>query len=376
MDCPELSVPAQTVCLWCKRIARQGAHGIREGERRGRPPRIAHEVRPQLIAPACEVRKPEEWVARSSTRLRGRAVAGVVVGQISRSHVQRIPRAGDIRAHRVQRWLHVQTGLSREGRRTRQGAPCVSASKHRTQRHRRISKRCRVERRRRDAELLLEPVMELAFGHREFGHDVVGREVRVQALIDKALDLGDKSGRIAPGKVLICNADDFGDKYPHPAFERPAGKAMAVTAHETVDQAEQMPQTVRADLHRGHAAARRLEVLAHPFVVDGAFIEPCMKNETTLGQIAIVSKAGCADDEFAVLVEALRDATADRKVVTLPRRCLCIDRCRKNLPGHDGHFVADARHAAGLTGGRVEREAVAIRRRSCFVTKATEALPP
>ena len=44
---------AQTVCLWRRRIAQQGAQGIREGERSGRPPRITHEARLRLIAGCC-----------------------------------------------------------------------------------------------------------------------------------------------------------------------------------------------------------------------------------------------------------------------------------------------------------------------------------
>nr|WP_231748342.1 helix-turn-helix domain-containing protein [Burkholderia sp. ABCPW 14] len=53
----ELGVSVQTVCLWRKRIARQGVQGIREGERSGRPPRITHEARLQLIALACGLRR-------------------------------------------------------------------------------------------------------------------------------------------------------------------------------------------------------------------------------------------------------------------------------------------------------------------------------
>jgi len=46
----ELGVSVQTVCLWRKRISRQGVEGIREGERSGRPARITQETRLQLIA--------------------------------------------------------------------------------------------------------------------------------------------------------------------------------------------------------------------------------------------------------------------------------------------------------------------------------------
>ncbi|KVP34956.1 transposase [Burkholderia ubonensis] len=110
----ELGVSVQTVCLWRKRIARQGVQGIREGERSGRPPRITHEARLQLIALACETQEPGGRVTPTLVEIAARAVERGVVEQISRSHVQRILQAGDVRPHRVQQWLHSPDPAFRE----------------------------------------------------------------------------------------------------------------------------------------------------------------------------------------------------------------------------------------------------------------------
>ena len=110
----ELGVSVQTVCLWRKRIAQQGAQGIREGERSGRPPRITHEARLQLIALACETQEPEGRVTPTLDEIAARAVERGVVEQISRSHVQRILQAGDVRPHRVRQWLHSPDPAFRE----------------------------------------------------------------------------------------------------------------------------------------------------------------------------------------------------------------------------------------------------------------------
>ena len=104
----------QTVCLWRKRIAQQGAQGIREGERSGCPPRVTHEARLQLIALACETQEPEGRVTPTLDEIAARAVERGVVEQISRSHVQRILQAGDVRPHRVQQWLHSPDPAFRE----------------------------------------------------------------------------------------------------------------------------------------------------------------------------------------------------------------------------------------------------------------------
>ena len=75
----ELGVWVKTVCLWRKRIAQQGAQGIREGERSGRPPRITHEARLQLIALACETQEPEGRVTSTLDEIAARAVERGVV---------------------------------------------------------------------------------------------------------------------------------------------------------------------------------------------------------------------------------------------------------------------------------------------------------
>jgi transposase len=110
----ELGVSVQTVSTWRKRIARQGVQGIREGERSGRPPRITHEARLQLIALACEAQEPQGRLTPTLDEIAARAVERGVVEQISRSHVQRILQAGDVRPHRVQQWLHSPDPAFRE----------------------------------------------------------------------------------------------------------------------------------------------------------------------------------------------------------------------------------------------------------------------
>jgi transposase len=96
----ELGVSVQTVCAWRKRIAQHGAQGIREGERSGRLPRITQEARLQLIALACEAQEAGGRVTPTLDEIVVRAVQRGVVAQISRSHVQRILQAGDVRPHR------------------------------------------------------------------------------------------------------------------------------------------------------------------------------------------------------------------------------------------------------------------------------------
>ncbi len=109
-----MDVSVQTVCLWRKRIAKHGAQGIRKGERSGRPPRITHEARLQLIALACETQEPEGRVTPTLEEIVARALERGVVGQISRSQVQRILQAGDVRPHRIQQWLHSPDPAFRE----------------------------------------------------------------------------------------------------------------------------------------------------------------------------------------------------------------------------------------------------------------------
>ena len=110
----ELRVSVQTVCAWRKRIAQHGAQGLREGERSGRPPRITQETRLQLIALACEAHEPEGRVTPTLDEIVARAIERGIVEQISRSHVQRILQAGDVRPHRVQQWLHSPDPAFRE----------------------------------------------------------------------------------------------------------------------------------------------------------------------------------------------------------------------------------------------------------------------
>ncbi|MGF6638764.1 transposase [Paraburkholderia sp. MM6662-R1] len=110
----ELRISVQTVCTWRKRIAQHGAQGLREGERSGRRARITQETRLQLIALACEAHEPEGRVTPTLDEIVARAIGRGIVEQISRSHVQRILQAGDVRPHRVKQWLHSPDPAFRE----------------------------------------------------------------------------------------------------------------------------------------------------------------------------------------------------------------------------------------------------------------------
>lgn len=101
-----LGVSVQTVSHWRTRLARKGVQGLQEMPRPGRPRRIGEAQRLELLALACE---PAELQGRSTPTLDelvDRAVERGVVQQISRSHLQRILQAGDMRPHRVRQWLH------------------------------------------------------------------------------------------------------------------------------------------------------------------------------------------------------------------------------------------------------------------------------
>ncbi len=101
-----LGVTVQTVSHWRTRLARKGVQGLQEMPRPGRPRRIGEAQRLELLALACE---PAELQGRSTPTLDelvDRAVERGVVQQISRSHLQRILQAGDMRPHRVRQWLH------------------------------------------------------------------------------------------------------------------------------------------------------------------------------------------------------------------------------------------------------------------------------
>jgi transposase len=101
-----LGMSLPSVSKWRGRVASEGTAGLREVQRPGRPRRIGEAQRLQLLALACE---PAEAQGRSTPTLDElceRAVQQGVVPHISRSHLQRILQAGDIRPHRVHQWLH------------------------------------------------------------------------------------------------------------------------------------------------------------------------------------------------------------------------------------------------------------------------------
>jgi len=102
----ELGLSRPTVTLWRERLACFGIEGLQEAPRPGRPRGFVDAQRLQLLALACE---PAEEGGRSTPTLDElceRAVARGVVERISRSHLQRILQAGDVRPHRVRQWLH------------------------------------------------------------------------------------------------------------------------------------------------------------------------------------------------------------------------------------------------------------------------------
>jgi len=99
-----LSLPS--VSKWRGRVASQGAAGLREGRRPGRPRRIGDAQRLQLLALACEPAEEGGRATPTLDELCERAVQQGVVPSISRSHLQRILQAGDVRPHRVRQWLH------------------------------------------------------------------------------------------------------------------------------------------------------------------------------------------------------------------------------------------------------------------------------
>jgi transposase len=99
-------VSVQTVSHWRTRLARHGVRGLQEVARPGRPRRIDAAQRLELLSLACE---PAEAQGRSTPTLDElveRAIERGVVTQLSRSHLQRILQAGDLRPHRARQWLH------------------------------------------------------------------------------------------------------------------------------------------------------------------------------------------------------------------------------------------------------------------------------
>src|SRR3989449_522122 len=101
-----VGVSVQTVSHWRTRLARQGAEGLQEVARPGRPRRIGQTQRLELLALACEPAQAQGRATPTLDELVERAALRGVVKQISRSHLQRILQAGDMRPHRVRQWLH------------------------------------------------------------------------------------------------------------------------------------------------------------------------------------------------------------------------------------------------------------------------------
>lgn len=95
-----------SVSKWRGRVAQQGVAGLREVQRPGRPRRIGEAQRLQLLALACEPAEDRGRATLTLDELCERAVGRGVVPHISRSHLQRILQAGDVRPHRVRQWLH------------------------------------------------------------------------------------------------------------------------------------------------------------------------------------------------------------------------------------------------------------------------------
>jgi transposase len=109
-----VGVSVQTVSHWRTRLARQGVKGLDEVARPGRPRRIGASQRLELLSLACEPAEAQGRATPTLDELVERAVERGVVTQISRSHLQRILQAGDLRPHRVRQWLHSPDPLFRE----------------------------------------------------------------------------------------------------------------------------------------------------------------------------------------------------------------------------------------------------------------------
>ncbi len=96
-----LQVSRPTVMRWRERLAQSGVEGLHEGLRPGRPRQIDPAQRLQLLALACETGEDRAGALPTLDELCVRAVERGVVKHISRSHLQRILQAGDVRPHRV-----------------------------------------------------------------------------------------------------------------------------------------------------------------------------------------------------------------------------------------------------------------------------------
>ncbi len=101
-----VGVSVQTVSHWRTRLAKHGAEGLQEAARPGRPRRIGQAQRLELLALACEPAQAQGRATPTLDEMVERAALRGVVKQISRSHLQRILQAGDMRPHRVRQWLH------------------------------------------------------------------------------------------------------------------------------------------------------------------------------------------------------------------------------------------------------------------------------
>jgi transposase len=110
----KLGLSRPTVTLWRERLACFGIEGLQEAPRPGRPRRIADVQRLQLLALACERAEESGRATPTLDELCERAVVHEVVEHVSRSHLQRILQAGDVRPHRVRQWLHSPDPLFRE----------------------------------------------------------------------------------------------------------------------------------------------------------------------------------------------------------------------------------------------------------------------
>lgn len=101
-----VGVSVQTVSHWRSRLAKHGVEGLQEAARPGRPRRIGQTQRLELLALACEPAQAQGRATPTLDEMVERAALRGVVKQISRSHLQRILQAGDMRPHRVRQWLH------------------------------------------------------------------------------------------------------------------------------------------------------------------------------------------------------------------------------------------------------------------------------
>src|SRR3989449_9686011 len=87
-------------------MATRGVEGYQEAAHRCRRRRIGQKQLLELLALACEPAQAQGRATPTLDEMVERAALRGVVKQISRSHLQRILQAGDMRPHRVRQWLH------------------------------------------------------------------------------------------------------------------------------------------------------------------------------------------------------------------------------------------------------------------------------